>query len=106
MYAERKNCSLRDLKTREDWNEWQANALGAALLMPQAEVARAMWLFSPHRKLSNENGKFSYVDMQTLYCFCQAFGVSKSAAMIRLRQLGFLEDRIDTECIKPEEVFA
>ena len=44
-YATRKVYSLRDLKTKEDWNEWQANALGAALLMPQEEVERAMWLF-------------------------------------------------------------
>ena len=34
-YAPRAAYSLRDLKTREDWNEWQANVLGAAILMPQ-----------------------------------------------------------------------
>lgn len=32
----------RLLITKEDWNEWQANALGAAILMPQTEVDRAM----------------------------------------------------------------
>lgn len=34
-YAERTVYSFRDLKTREDWNEWQANVLGAAILMPR-----------------------------------------------------------------------
>lgn len=106
MYAERKAYSLRDLKTREDWNEWQANALGAALLMPRAEVARAMWYFAPRQKLIHENGRFSSSDGQILSHFCQVFGVSKSAAMIRLRQLGYLEDQIDTRCVQPEEVFA
>ena len=28
-YATRRAYSLRDLKCREDWNEWQANALGS-----------------------------------------------------------------------------
>ena len=41
-YAARSSYSLRDLKTREDWNEWQANALGAAILMPQKEMDLAM----------------------------------------------------------------
>lgn len=30
----------RVLRTQEDWNEWQANSLGAAILMPQSEVDR------------------------------------------------------------------
>ena len=34
--------SLRELKTREDWNEWQANVLGAAILMPQREIDLAL----------------------------------------------------------------
>ena len=34
--------SLRELKTREDWNEWQANVLGAAILMPQREIDLAV----------------------------------------------------------------
>ena len=42
-YAERRVHTPRTLKTHEDWNEWQANVLGAALMMPQGEVDRAMW---------------------------------------------------------------
>ena len=59
-YSERRSYSLRDLKSREDWNEWQANALGAALLMPQAEIKRAMWLFAQCRTLISYEGRFSY----------------------------------------------
>ena len=38
----RQAYSLRELKTREDWNEWQANVLGAAILMPQREIDLAV----------------------------------------------------------------
>ena len=105
-YAERRSYSLRDLKSREDWNEWQANALGAALLMPQAEVERAMWFFAQCRTLISYEGRFSYEDKMALSHFCQSLGVSKSAAVIRLRQLGYLEDRPYIEFVDPLEVWA
>ncbi len=73
-YSERRSYSLRDLKSREDWNEWQANALGAALLMPQAEIKRAMWLFAQCRTLISYEGRFSYADKLALSLLCQALG--------------------------------
>ena len=39
----------RVLRTQEDWNEWQANSLGAAILMPQSEVDRAMWFINSQK---------------------------------------------------------
>ena len=33
-YSARTAYTPRELKTREDWNEWQANVLGAAILLP------------------------------------------------------------------------
>ncbi len=92
-YATRKAFSLRDLKSREDWNEWQANVLGAALLMPQEEMEIAMWKFARCRTLLNYEGRFLYWDQQALDSICRSFGVSRSAAIIRLRELGYLEDR-------------
>ena len=106
LYAERRFYSLRDLKSREDWNEWQANALGAALLMPQAEIDRAMWIFAQCRTLISYEGRFSYADKLALSLLCQTLGVSKSAAMIRLRQLGYLEERPYVEFVDPLEVWA
>ena len=96
----------RVLRTQEDWNEWQANALGAALLMPQAEIKRAMWLFAQCRTLISYEGRFSYADKLALSLLCQALGVSKSAAVIRLRQLGYLEERPYAEFVDPLEVWA
>ena len=106
FYSDRRSYSLRDLKSREDWNEWQANALGAALLMPQAEIKRAMWLFAQCRTLISYEGRFSYADKLALSLLCQALGVSKSAAVIRLRQLGYLEERPYAEFVDPLEVWA
>lgn len=104
-YSPRTAYSLRDLKTREDWNEWQANALGAALLMPQQEIDRAMRYLTQGRKLINYGGCFNYGDRTTLSQLCQTLGVSKSAAVIRLRQMGYLEDRPYEEYTDPLEVW-
>lgn len=103
-YAARTAYSLRDLKTREDWNEWQANVLGAVLLMPQKEIDLAMWIFAGGRKLNCYEGRFSYNDRLTLTRLCGQLGVSKSAAVIRLRQLGYLEDMAYSDYADPLEV--
>ncbi len=105
-YDARSNYSLRDLKTREDWNEWQANALGAAILMPQKEIDLAMWYFARGKKLINYEGRFNYPDKLSLSLLCHTLGVSKTAATIRLRQLGYIEDRPYQEFVDPLEVWA
>lgn len=104
-YAARTAYSLRDLKTREDWNEWQANVLGAALLMPQNEIDLAMWYFAQSKKLNCYEGRFVYHERLSLTLLCQALGVSKTAAIIRLRQLGYIEDHPRTEYVDPLEVW-
>lgn len=105
-YAERTAYSLRDLKTREDWNEWQANVLGAAILMPQKEISLAMWRFAYGRKLTSFEGWFSYNDKLAISLICSTLGVSKTAAVIRLRHLGYIEDRPYHEYVDPLEVWA
>lgn len=105
-YSPRTAYSLRDLKTREDWNEWQANALGAAILMPQREIDRAMDYLARGRKLIDYEGWFGYMDLMVLKQLCQTLGVSRSAAVIRLRQLGYMEERPYAEYIDPLEVWA
>ena len=104
-YSARTAYSLRDLKTREDWNEWQANVLGAAILMPQKEIDLAMWYFAGGKKLINYEGVFAYRDKLSLTMLCQQLAVSKSAAVIRLRQLGYIEDRPYQEYSDPLEVW-
>ena len=97
--------SLRDLKTKEDWNEWQANALGAAILMPQNQIDLAMWYFAGSNRLTNYGGYFNYKDRMVLANICQTFGVSKSAAIIRLKELDFMEERPYSDFRDPLEVW-
>lgn len=74
--------------------------------MPQEEVDRAMWFFAQCRTLISYGGRFSYADKLALSLLCQTLGVSKSAAVIRLRQLGYLEEHPYTEFSDPLEVWA
>lgn len=106
QYAPRRCYSLRDLKTREDWNEWQANVLGAAILMPQKEIDRAMKKLTGGNRLKSYEGRFPHNDGVALAIFCQTMGVSKTAAVIRLRELGYIEDLPRSEYVDPLEVWA
>lgn len=105
-YAARTAYSLRDLKTREDWNEWQANVVGAAILMPQKEMDLAMKYFGGNKKLISYEGRFSSRDRMTLNLICNQLGVSRSAVVIRLRHLGYIEERPYHEYVDPLEVWA
>lgn len=106
QYANKSAYSLRDLKSREDWNEWQANALGAAILMPQAEIDFAIWRFAAGRTITNYAGYFNNKDRHILRMLCDIFKVSKSALIIRLRQLGYLIDRPYYEVSDPVKEWA
>ena len=106
QYSARTAYSLRELKTSEDWNEWQANVLGAAILMPQKEIDLAAYYYITTKKLTSYEGRFNYRDSLSLRAICMQLGVSKSAAVIRLRQLGYIEDRPYSDYEDPLEVWA
>jgi len=100
------SCSLRDLKTREDWNEWQANALGAAILMPREEVDLGMRRLANGRKLRTCNGRFSSRDSDVILILMNIFRVSRPAIKIRLKRLGYLEEITYREKSDSMEVFS
>ena len=60
--------------------------------MPQDQIDLAMWYFAASNKLKNYGGYFNYKDHSVLKMICQAFGVSKSAAIIRLKELDYMEE--------------
>ena len=95
--VQKRTYSLRDLKSQEDWNEWQANALGAALLMPKAVIAGCMRKYACGRKLICYEHAFSYHDYWVMKNICEILEVSRSALEMRLRQLGYLLDKPYTE---------
>ncbi len=89
-----RTAGRRSLRTKEDWNEWQANALGAAILMPQSEVDRAMRSLNKGKPLMRHENHFSDEDQEKIECFCGIFGVSRTAALIRLEQLDYLQNDV------------
>ena len=105
-YSARTAYTPRELKTREDWNEWQANVLGAAILMPQEEVELAMWRFASMKPIQNFEGWLLQKDKIIVNMMCETFGVSKAALLIRLRHLGYLVDLPHSEYKEPWEVWA
>ncbi len=100
-YSERKVHTPRTLKTHEDWNEWQANALGAAILMPQTKVDCAMRLLNGGKSLKSYGDRLHSEDRACIEKFCSVFAVSRTSACIRLEQLGYLEKRPGVACQYP-----
>ncbi len=96
MYSARKAHTIRELKTFEDWNEWQANALGAALLMPRSSVDAYIMAFKRAIKEQMPIGlqNVSLYSKYIIDSFCDYFHVSKSAGIIRLQQLGYIADDV------------
>ena len=98
-------AGARHLTTREDWNEWQANTLGAAILMPQTEVDRVMTILNNGKQLIQYGYNFRSRDSGVMEAFCSFFGVSKSAAAIRLQQLGYLVKKQNWKYTDPLDVW-
>lgn len=82
--------SLRELKSHEDWNEWQANALGAALLMPADRLEQSIREIHGEIPLAFCNGYPTMRSRLLIENLCSRFSVSRTAMTIRLRQLGFI----------------
>jgi len=98
--------SLRELKSLDDWREWQANALAAALLMPRKHLD----LLLGNRKLLIFGKRMNKPDKLFLMNMCNRLGVSPTALTLRLKQLGLAVmlpadaffDPADIECDSDE----
>ena len=82
--------SLRELKSHEDWNEWQANALGAALLMPEDRLKAAFRKMCGDKPLTAFGGCLTQRAWLLIGHLSSAFNVSFTAMKIRLKKLGLL----------------
>lgn len=74
-----------------DWEEWQANTLASAILLPRQLVERAMYMFGLGKKvymLNKVNAPAAYSRFQNMALF---LGSSKTALAIRMKYLGLLE---------------
>ncbi len=74
-----------------DWEEWQADTLAAALLMPVDILKQGMYYVGFGEKVYCINRIFHEKDYKRFCSLANFLGVSKKALSIRMLQLGLLE---------------
>ncbi len=83
--------SVKPKKVEKDWNEWQADALASALLLPQDAILDAMFIFGLGDKFKVLSRKYSE-RKYNLFCeMADYLQVSRTALSYRMEQLGLLE---------------
>lgn len=78
-------------KPISDWEEWQANTLGAAILLPENLIKQGMFLFNLGDKIECLNKIYSPEVYKRFEALADFLGCSKKALAIRMKQLGLLK---------------
>lgn len=78
-------------KPISDWEEWQANTLAAAILMPRDLIEYGMYLFELGKKIKCLNRIVDIKTYEKFSALAEFLGTSKSALAIRMKQLNLLE---------------
>ena len=78
-------------KPISDWEEWQANTLAGALLLPEDLVKKGMFLFGLGDKIKILNKIYSRETYDKFAALADFLGSSKKALAIRMKQLKLLE---------------
>ena len=106
LYSERRIYDRRSQRKENDWTEWQADALGAAILMPSKEIQTAMAFLTPQKNLVTYGNKMPKESNLVLMELCKLFGVSKTAMSIRLKHLGYIHNLPLSVFFNPTEVIS
>ena len=101
----RQTYSCRELVQAWDWCEWQANALGAAILMPSDLIRHCLYTFGCTDKLTIYGLELYGKDYETADNICRFLGVSLSSFLIRLKELHLLERRSVEDYHDPLDIF-
>jgi len=94
-----KRYTCGEIKTAEDWCEWQANSLAAALLMPKIKIAQHLTYFRRPYKLTLFGSRFNSMDYRKLKELAEMFDVSPSAMRNRLVELGHIVNKPESEYV-------
>lgn len=78
-------------KPIQDWEEWQANTLAAAILLPEDLVKQGMFLFGLGDKIECLNKVYRKEVYDRFAALADFLGSSKQALAIRMKRLGLLE---------------
>ncbi len=100
---ERTEYTLGDMKERYNINEWQANIIGAALLMPRFVMINTLKRFNGGRRLPVYGENIFHPREKVILCkMANALQVSYTALVIRLKDLGMLNRHNLSEYIQKE----
>ena len=83
--------SERPRKKINDWEEWQADSLAAALLLPLDAIQDAMFIHGLGEKMKVLSRKYSENNYIRFCEMAEFLGASKSALAFRMEQFGLLE---------------
>jgi hypothetical protein len=92
--------SLRELKRDDEWLEWQANALGAALIMPSKHIG----LLMGERRLTIYGKRFNKSDNLFIRWNSNKLKVSPTALSLRLKQLGYIAEMPKDAFYEPSDI--
>ena len=93
-----KKYFLRDLKTENDWSEWQANTFSAAFMMPRYLIDYYFYITQHAPKVViYPFGNLLHSESRFIRQMANFLGVSKTAMLIRLKQLQLTELHSDDE---------
>ncbi len=79
-------------KQIEDWEEWQANTLASAILLPPNLIYQGMYLFGLGEKIECLNKIYKPKEYERFSALADFLGCSKKALAIRMKQLGLIKN--------------
>ena len=83
--------SSKPRKQITDWTEWQADTLGAAILLPEDAVQEGMFIFGLGERMTVLSKKYSPNKYESFCLMADFLGVSRTTLSYRMEQLGLLE---------------
>jgi len=100
MKYSKRIMTIQEMKTVEDWREWQANALAAALIMPKKYIE----LLLGNRRLFLFGNRMNIPDNIVFRNIGNRLGVSQTALKLRLKQLGYLHVLTASDYFNPMDI--
>ena len=95
--------SVKPKSEINDWHEWQADALAAALLLPLDALKDAMFMFGLGEKMKLLSKKYSDTNYNRFCEMADYLQVSRAALSYRMEQFGLLETNRLLEDVKPRK---
>lgn len=75
----------------KDWEEWQANTLASAILLPKELIMQGMYLFSLGEQIEYLNRIYCPIVFERFSTMANFLGNSKKVLAIRMKQLGLIK---------------